>query len=230
MDAFLEHLADLIQTNQWVAPFASFLGGALTASNPCVLAMIPLMIAFVGGYGEGMKWQKSLSISLAFVLGLTVTFTILGIISALLGMLLGDVGSFWTWAVAGVCFIMGLHLLGLFRFELPFANRFQPKQGGVIGAFLLGLLFGLVSTPCATPILAVLIVYIASQGNVAYGAFLLFFYALGHCLLILVAGLSMGIIRDLIESKRFLKGMDILRKGAGVLIIGIGLFFLKNQV
>jgi len=105
----------------------------------------------------------------------------------------------------------------------------HPKQGGVIGSLLLGLLFGLVSTPCATPILAVLIVYIASQGNAAYGTILLFFYALGHCILILIAGLSMGIVRTLMESRGFVKGMGLLRKGAGILIIGIGLFFLKTR-
>jgi cytochrome c biogenesis protein CcdA len=93
---------------------------------------------------------------------------------------------------------------------------------------LLGLLFGVVSSPCATPILAVLLVYIASKGNLAYGGLLLFLYALGHCALILIAGTSMGLAKRLLESKGLNTSLAYLRKGSGVLIILIGLFFIWN--
>jgi cytochrome c biogenesis protein CcdA len=95
-----------------------------------------------------------------------------------------------------------------------------------LGAFLLGLLFGVVSTPCATPILAVLLVHIASKGNLAYGGLLLFLYALGHCALILIAGTSMGLAKRIIESRGFNTGLAYLRKGSGVLIILIGFYFI----
>jgi cytochrome c-type biogenesis protein len=218
----------MILGEPWLAPLAVFFGGARTASNPCVLAMIPLMMAFVGAYRETNGPKKAFAFSLLFVLGLTITFTILGFIAGLMGKLLGDVGSFWPYLIAAVCFIMGLHMLGVWNFSIPVPQTWKPKQGGPLGAFLLGLLFGVISAPCATPILAVLLVYIASKGNLAYGGLLLFFYALGHCALILVAGTSMGLAKRLIESKGMNHGVRYLRKGSGILIILIGLFFIWN--
>jgi len=226
METLLGDIGLLIQTNPWLAPLAVFLGGALTASNPCVLAMIPLMLAFIGAYQGTSGAKKAFSFSVLFVIGLTITFTLLGIIAALMGRLIGDVGRFWPYLVAAVCLVMGLHLLGVWSFDLPLPQSWRPTQGGPWGAFLLGLLFGVVSTPCATPILAVLLVYIASKGNLAYGGLLLFMYALGHCVLILIAGTSMGLAKRIIESKGLNTGLAYLRKGGGVLIILIGFYFI----
>jgi cytochrome c-type biogenesis protein len=230
METLLAELARLVETNLWLAPFASFLGGLLTASNPCVLVMIPLAMSYIGGYGESLNWRHSLVLSLVFVAGLSITFTVLGVIAASLGSLLGDVGSFWAYAVGGICLVMGLHLLGIFNFELPLPNRFKSRKKGVLGALLLGLFFGVVSTPCATPILAVLLVYIASKGNFAYGAFLLFAYALGHSVLIVLAGTSMGMAKGLLESRNLQKASSVLQKTAGVVIILVGLFFLGSSL
>lgn len=229
MESLFGDVSLLIQTNPWMAPLAVFLGGALTASNPCVLAMIPLMMAFVGAYRETSGPGKAFSFSILFVFGLAVTFTGLGFIAGLMGRLLGDVGSFWPYLIAAVCFLMGLHMLGVWNFNLPVLQTWKPKQGGALGAFLLGLLFGVISAPCATPILAVLLVYIASKGNAVYGGLLLFLYALGHCALILAAGTSMGLAKKLLESQGMNRGMAYLRKGSGVLIILIGLFFIWNS-
>jgi len=226
MDTLVGDINLLIQTNPWLAPLAVFLGGALTASNPCVLAMIPLMMAFIGAYQGTSGAKKAFSFSILFVIGLTITFTLLGIVAALMGRLIGDVGRFWPYLVAAVCLVMGLHLLGVWSFDLSLPRSWKPKQGGPWGAFLLGLLFGVVSTPCATPILAVLLVYIASKGNLAYGALLLFLYALGHCVLILIAGTSMGWAKRIIESRGLNTGLAYLRKGGGVLIILIGFYFI----
>jgi cytochrome c-type biogenesis protein len=228
MEALFAGLTRLVEQNVWIAPFASFLGGVLTASNPCVLIMIPLAMAYVGGYGDARNWRYNLSLSLVFVAGLSITFTALGLIAAFMGSLLGDVGSFWPYAVAGVCLVMGLHLLGVFNFELPLPNRFKTQKKGIVGALLLGLLFGVVSTPCATPILACLLVYIAAKGIYAYGALLLFVYALGQGFLIIVAGTSMGMAKGLLESRHLQRAGSWLRKAAGVVIILLGLFYLRN--
>ena len=95
------------------------------------------------------------------------------------------------------------------------------------GALIMGLLFGVVSAPCAAPILVVLLTYLAGTGaSVAYGALLLLTYALGHSVLILIAGTSMGLARKLIESQGFNRATDLLRRGAGLVIIGVGIFFI----
>jgi len=226
MESILGDVSQLIQHNPWLALAAVFIGGITTASNPCVLAMIPLMMSVVAGYKETTGLKKSLIFSLLFIAGLSLTFTVLGLISALMGRMFGDVGRFWKYLVAAVCLFMGIHLLGLFKLNFRTPEFLKLKKGGHIGAFLLGLLFGFVSTPCAVPILAVLLTYVASKGNIAYGGLLLFVYALGHSLLILVAGTSMGAAKRLIESKGVRKANLILQKAAGAIIILVGLYFL----
>jgi cytochrome c-type biogenesis protein len=226
MDSLFGDISALLQSNPWLAVAAVFLGGVTTALNPCVLAMIPLLMSVVAGNRETTSVRRSLVFSLFFVLGLAVTFTALGLVSALLGRMFGDVGGFWKYAVAGVCLLMGLHLIGLVKWNLPVPAGLRVKKKGNIGAFLLGLLFGVVSTPCAVPILAVLLAFVAEKGNVLYGGFLLFVYALGHSALVLIAGTSVGAAKGLLESKGLRKAHAILQKSAGVLIIGIGLYFL----
>lgn len=226
MESLFGDIANLIHHNAWLAVVAVFAGGVTTALNPCVLAMIPLLMSMVAGNRETTTLKRSLVFSLFFVLGLALMFTVLGLVSALMGRMFGDVGSFWKYAVAGVCLVMGLHLLGVLKWSLPVPAGLRVRKQGYVGAFLLGLLFGVVSTPCAVPILAVLLAFVAEKGSVAYGAFLLFVYALGHSALVLVAGTSVGAAKALLESKGLRAAHGAVQKVAGVLIIGIGLYFL----
>jgi cytochrome c-type biogenesis protein len=226
METLFGDISALLQHSPWLAVVAVFLGGVTTALNPCVLAMIPLLMGVVAGNKETTNLRRSLFFSLLFVLGLAVTFTTLGLISALMGRMFGDVGGFWKYLVAGVCLFMGLYLLGVIKWNLPVPSGIQVKKRGYVGALLLGLLFGVVSTPCAVPILAVLLAFVAEKGNVLYGALLLFVYALGHSALVLVAGTSVGAARSLIESKNVRRAHGLLQKVAGVLIMAIGLYFL----
>jgi Thiol:disulfide interchange protein len=225
MESLFGNISQLIQNNPWLAILAVFIGGATTASNPCVLAMIPLLMSVVAGT-EKVTIKKSLVFSGLFVLGLSLTFTTLGLISALMGRMLGDLGAFWKYFVGLVCLVMGLYLLGVLKLNFNLPQPINIKRGGLLGAFLLGLLFGAVSSPCAVPILAVLLAYVGSKGNVVYGALLLLIYALGHSALILVAGTSMGAAKKLIESKGLRQTNEILQKVAGVVIIIIGLMFV----
>lgn len=225
MEGLFGDFSQLLQHNPWLGILAVFVGGVTTASNPCVLAMIPLLMSLVAGT-ETVNIKKSLVFSGLFVLGLSITFSILGLISALMGRMLGDVGAFWKYLVAGVCIVMGLHLLGLFKFHFNIPQLMNLRKGGPVGAFLLGLLFGIVSTPCAVPILAVLLAYVGSRGNIIYGGFLLLVYALGHSALILVAGTSVGAAKKLLESKGLRRTNWALQKVAGVIIILVGAYFL----
>jgi len=225
MPGLFGDISRLIQHNPWLAVLAVFIGGVTTASNPCVLAMIPLLISVVAG-GEATGIKRALGFSALFVLGLSITFAVLGLISALMGRMLGDIGAFWRYLVAAVCLVMGLHLLGILKFNFNLPSPVNVKRGGPLGAFLLGLLFGAVSTPCAVPILAVLLAYVGSRGNVVYGGALLLVYALGHSALILVAGTSMGAAKRLIESRGLRRTNWALQKVAGAIIILVGAYFL----
>ena len=228
LDSFVNNAGQYVQTTPWLALVAVFVGGILTASNPCVLAMIPLMMSFVAGRkDEKTGVLRALGYSFVFVLGLAITFTALGMIAALAGKMYGDVPGIWNWIVAAVCVVMGLHLMGVVTVPIPsLGGSLQPKTRGLLGALVLGLLFGIVSAPCAAPILVVLLTYLSGSGaSVAWGGTLLLVYALGHSVLILIAGASMGAARQLIENKRATRVLDFLRRGAGAAIVLVGVYF-----
>ena len=232
MGGLVENAGAYIQTNPWLALVAVFVGGVLTASNPCVLAMIPLMMSFVAGRGDQQTGVlKAFVFSVLFVVGLVTTFTALGMIAALAGTMYGDVSGVWNWIVAVVCLVMGLHLMGVLKFTIPTPIKVQPKVRGPVGALLLGLLFGIVSAPCAAPILVVLLTYLAGSGaSIPYGGLLLLVYALGHSVLILIAGTSMGLAQKILESKRTTRATDLMRRVAGVVIILVGAFFVYEGI
>lgn len=224
----VDNAGQYIHTSPWLALIAVFAGGLLTASNPCVLAMIPLTMSFVAGGPEARSSvRRAFVFSLIFVLGLGLTFTALGMIAAMAGTLYGDVSGIWNGLVAVVCLVMGLHLMGLITIPIPsLGGHLQPKARGALGALVLGLLFGVVSAPCAAPILVVLLTYLAGSGaSVAWGGTLLLVYALGHSVLILVAGTSMGAARLLIENKKMTRSLELLRRGAGAVVVLVGVYF-----
>jgi cytochrome c-type biogenesis protein len=200
MEPLLNHLSESLSGNPFLAYLGVFLGGILSSSSPCVLATIPLVIGYVGGYSGGDR-RKALLYSLTFILGLSITFTILGAIASFIGGLFGVVGRTWYFIVGGVAIAIGLHLIGLYHWNLIVSVHFQPKQRGILGAFLLGLIFGIVSSPCATPILVLILTFVASRGEVLYGTSLLFVYAIAHCALIFVAGVAAGFAESFIRSK-----------------------------
>lgn len=227
-DSLINNAGSYIHTNPWLALVAIFVGGLLTASNPCVLAMIPLMMSFVAGRREEKtSVLRAFVFSLVFVFGLALTFTALGMIAALAGKMYGNVSGLWNWVVAAVSVAMGLHLMGVFTIPIPsLGGKLQPKTRGLLGALFLGLLFGVVSAPCAAPILVVLLTYLAgSKASVVWGGTLLLVYALGHSVLILIAGTSMGAARQLIENKKATRVLELLRKGAGAAIVLVGVYF-----
>jgi cytochrome c-type biogenesis protein len=220
-----ENLADIVRTNPWLAPLAAFLGGLLTAANPCVIAMVPLMIGYVAGQDSAGKRQvlRSFLLSLTFAVGLTIMFGILFLATWAVSSVFQ--ASWWSYVAAGVCLLMGLHLLGVLRLRIPAPSGVQPKRKGFVGALLLGLLFGLVSLPCAGPVLLALLAIVPVKGA-AYGVTLLVPYSLGHCSLVLVGGTSMGLVQRMADSRGWTRGTDVLRRLAGVLIIGVGLWVL----
>ena len=144
LEAITDSLAGTVQNNPWLGPLAAFAGGLLTAANPCVLAMVPLMVGYVAGQNT-RSVLRSFLLSLAFSIGLTITFAILFMATWAVGSVLRAV--WWTYIAAAVCLLMGLHLLGLLKFQIPAPQGVKPSQRGFIGAILLGMLFGLVSLP-----------------------------------------------------------------------------------
>ncbi len=216
-----------IETNPWLAVLAIFVGGLLTAACRWARALTPPLWGSAGGLTRGVGGGgRSLLLSVVFVVGLSLTFTGLGMFAALAGQLYGDISSVWNWVVVVVCLAMGLHLMEVVQVPIPAVVRFRPRARGVLGALVLGLLFGFVSAPCAAPILVVLLTYLAgANASVPYGGLLLLVYGLGHSVLILVAGTSVGAAQRLIDSRSLNRATGILRRVAGAVIVLVGLYF-----
>jgi len=225
METFLNYLSQSLSGNPFLAYFGVFLGGVLSSSSPCVLATIPLVIGYVGGYSEGDR-RKAFLYSLTFILGLSITFTILGAIASLVGGLFGIISRTWYFIVGGIAIIIGLHLIGLFNWSLPVPVHLQPKQRGILGAFLLGIFFGIVSSPCATPVLALILTFVASKGEVAYGTSLLFVYALGHCALIFLAGTATGFVENFVKSKGISNVTAWGKRIGGSIVVFAGIYLI----
>ena len=224
MQHLLENIQTIVQNNHSLAFLAVFVGGLISAASPCVLAAIPLVIGYVGGYSEGDK-KKAALYSLVFILGLSITFTVLGAAASALGQILSFAGQWLSLGLAVIAVTMGLQLMGLIAIPLPFQKTRQVRSRGLWGAFLLGLLTGTVSSPCATPVLAVILAYVSTQGDVLYGGSLLFTYAVGHCALIFIAGLSIGMTESIVSSKGVKSVTAYSRKLSGALLFSIGLYF-----
>ncbi|MHB8086996.1 MAG: cytochrome c biogenesis CcdA family protein [Anaerolineaceae bacterium] len=216
----------LLQPTSIIGYLLVFLGGIVTSIGPCNVAMIPLIIGYIGGSHEVPK-KKAFGISLVFAIGLAVTFMLLGIIASLLGGLIGGTTHIWYYLVSVVCFVIGLQMLGILNLTLPswFGGlREKVKTKGLLGAFLLGLISGLVASQCATPVLAAILTYVMAQkATLVYGAILLFIYYLGRGVPIVLAGTFTGVLKNL---RTIGKCSEVLEKVSGVVIILVGLYFV----
>ena len=235
VDRIAESLAHLIEKSAILAPLAAFLGGVLTALNPCVLAMIPLMVGLAAGIAgrtaeqaPGARiWPRTLRFSLLFVVGYALELVFLFTVFATAATWLR--ASWWNYVLVAICVVVGLHLLGAFQFR-GFAPRFSTSRaGGMLGALILGFLFGIVSLPCTGPVLLLLIGLVPTSGAATAGT-LLFLYGLGHSLLIVVAGTSVGAAARLVQTRRLQHAARRVRQAAGLLILGSAVWLLMNQV
>lgn len=202
-----------------------FLGGVITSLGPCNVATIPLIVGYVGG-SRNLSRSRSFALSFAFALGLAITFMLLGVGAALIGGLIGASTRWWYYLVAGVCFLIGLQMLGAINISLPtWFGGIREKIGlkGIPGALLLGLVSGLVASQCATPVLAAILTYVMVEGAIVYGATLLFVYALGRGVPVVLAGTFTGALKRM---QAFGRWSDIFEKASGVIIVAVGLYFL----
>lgn len=202
-----------------------FAGGVVTSIGPCNMAMIPLIIGYVGG-SRDLPRGRSFVLSATFATGLAITFMLLGVAVSFVGGLVGAGHQWFYYVVAGVCILIGLQLLGLIHLPMPdflAEQRQRMAWRGAPGALALGLVSGLVSSQCATPVLAAILTYVMAEGAMAYGALLLFVYALGRGVPIVAAGTFTGALKQL---RAFGRWSGALEKVSGVILIAVGLYLV----
>ena len=223
--SFLDNIEQIVAVYPLLAFGAVFLAGVLSSASPCVLATIPLVVGFVGGYADGDRW-KAFRYSLSFILGLSLTFTAFGAAAGLLGTMFGILGGPWYLIAGVIALVMGGQMMGLYEIRLPVRRDFKPKRGGIAGSFLLGLFFGVVSSPCATPVLVVLLTLVAGKGQVLYGIALLFCYAIGHCLLMLFAGTFTGFVEGFVKARGVVNFSLWAKRVSGAVVALVGGWFI----
>lgn len=222
LDKALNMLSVLITENTWIAPGLALFAGIITSITPCSLSTIPLVIAYVGGNSNDTK--KSFKLSLAFALGLAITFTVLGVMASAIGNLMGNAGQGWYIFLGFLMIIMALQVLEVYEFIPSTYLTSKTTQKGYIGAIIAGILTGIFSSPCATPVLVVLLALVASKGSILWGTFLLLMYSVGYTVLVVVVGTSMGAVRKVIQTKKYGKFSSCLKYILGIIIIIIGLY------
>lgn len=214
-----------LQNSSLLAFVLVFLGGILTSLGPCNIATIPLIVGYVGG-SHDLSRSRSFILSLTFAVGLALTFMFLGLAAALIGGLIGAATRWWYYLVAAICFIIGLNMLGVFRLNMPMVfSGLRERVGlkGIPGALALGLVSGLVASQCATPVLVAILTYVMAKGALVYGAALLFVYALGRGVPVVLAGTFTGALKNFQKMGRW---SEVIEKASGVIIIGVGLYFI----
>lgn len=222
INAWLESISTIIGQNMWLAPILALLAGILTSFTPCALSSIPLVIAYVGGTGENPK--KAWRLSLVFALGAAVTFTVLGVTASAMGQLIGT-GAKWWYIVLGVLMVlMALQTWEVLNLIPSTYLTGKNTRRGYAGALITGVLGGLFSSPCATPVLIALLAIAAGEGSILWGAILMLFYGVGHGILAVVAGSSIGMVNKLMKSERYGSLSRVLKIAMGVLILLIGMY------
>lgn len=223
---WLEQIGQAIGRNLWLAPVLALLAGVLTSFTPCALSGIPLVIAYIGGID--VTPGKAVKLSLVFALGSAVVFTALGVAAASVGSLIG-VGAKWWYLVLGALMVlMALQTWGIVNLVPSTYLTGASKRRGYLGALITGMLGGLFSSPCATPVLVALLAIAAGSGSLLRGALLLLLYGVGHGALAVLAGSSVGAVNKLAQSARYgalSRGLKIAL-GAAILLVGLYLFYL----
>ena len=227
IDTWLSQIAEVISDNMWLAPILALLAGVLTSFTPCSLSSVPLIVGYVGGVGE-KNAKKAFAYSAVFSLGTAITFITLGIIATSAGKLMGNSSPVWYIILGVLMVLMALQTWGIYNF-IPSVNLLsKSKRRGFIGAFFAGILGGIFSTPCSTPVLIALLAIVAGNGNLLWGILLMLLYSIGHSTLVVVAGTSVGFVQRISSDEKYgmaSRGLKIIM-GTLILLIGFYMFYL----
>lgn len=183
----------------WTMLALAFVGGVVSSLLPCTLAMMPILIGYIGGYGASSKWLVLRQTGM-FILGVAIVMSVLGVAAGFLGLTFGAWIGRELYTVIGILgIVMGLQILGIFKLQLPNLFHklpaFATESGHWLAPLALGMAFGAASSPCGTPYLTAILSLISHQKSWFLGGTCLFLYAVGQGVLLLLVGLFTGLLR-----------------------------------
>jgi cytochrome c-type biogenesis protein len=232
MQEIFTTLTHAIEGSFVIAFGAAFIWGILSILlSPCHLASIPLIVGFIDSQGR-ISTRRAFLISTLFAVGILITIGVIGIITAVAGRMMGDVGRYGNYFVAVVFFAVGLILLDVISLPWSGPGQVSIKSKGLFAAFILGLVFGIALGPCTfaymAPMLAV--AFRSAAARPVFAAALLLLYGAGHCSVIVMAGTCTELVQQYMNWNEKSKGAIILKKICGVLVIAAGLYLIYSAI
>ncbi|MGZ8441263.1 MAG: cytochrome c biogenesis protein CcdA [Candidatus Deferrimicrobiaceae bacterium] len=228
MGALLSSFQSYLQGGSPLAYAAAFLGGILVSFTPCIYPVLPVTVGYIGSRSGGSR-RRSFLLSAAYAVGMALTYAALGIAAGLSGSVFGEATAHpLSYLLLGnVCILFALSLFDVFHLPIPAmfsrAGASPGKDRGAAGAFVVGLLSGLVVGPCTAPVLGGLLLYVGASGHPLFGATLLFTFALGMGLPVVALGTFAGLLVNLPKAG----GWTVkVQRGFGVLLLLAGEYLL----
>jgi cytochrome c-type biogenesis protein len=228
VEALFTALTRAVEGAPAIALGAAFLWGILSVLlSPCHLSSIPLIVGFIDQQGR-MTTRRAFLISSLFAGGILLTIAAIGAITAAAGRMMGDVGRYGNYVVAGIFFVVGLVLLDVIPMPWSGPGQVGMKRKGLLAAFVLGLIFGVALGPCTFAYMAPMlgVTFKLAADDMAYGVLLLAVYGVGHCSVIVLAGTSTGWVQKYLNWNEKSKGAVILKRICGVLVLAGGVYLI----
>ncbi len=229
LDALFLNVNAWMSSSSTIAYIGCFAWGMVSVMfSPCHLASIPLIVAYVAGQEAAVNPKRAGLYAGAFTSGLFATIALVGIICAGLGRMLGDLGPWWQVPVGAILIWVALGMLGVQACTVSGSMLYRLNLRGVHGAFGLGLAYGILSGSCTFGFIAPILAVVTVQQKWAAGSLMMILFALGHCLPIVIAGSSVAMVRKLTENHAWQDAGNWFRKGAGVVVGLMGLYFMAR--
>lgn len=203
-----------------------FTAGLITSLGPCSLSLLPITVAYLAGFQSN---QRPFIRSASFCGGIIISLTILGCLSGFLGKIFGQIPWFLPKLVAFFAVLMGLNLLGVVKIPIPQGPNpevWRERVPSSLAPMAAGLAFGLASSPCTTPVLAVLLAWIATSGNPLIGILFLSFFSLGQVTPLLIAGTAAASVQRILSIRPLVQWIPPM---SGSILISIGLLTLLSE-
>ena len=221
-------LNNLLTTNYLLSFVTIFIAGIVSSFSPCTLSVLPLIIGYVSN--KDNKNNSSLKYSIFFSLGIIITYTIIGVISVLVGNIFLKLGNVWYIILSIILIFTSLYFFGVIKPKNENACKIPKFKKNALMAFFIGILGGIFATPCSTPVLLFITTLISTTGNILYGSLLMFVYSLGLVVILIIAGTSVGVINSMVNSEKYKKIGNIFKIILGIVSLILALYMIYNIV
>jgi cytochrome c-type biogenesis protein len=210
-------------SNPWLLIAFAFGGGLLASISPCILALLPVNLSYIGTLNVKSRWEACWNAT-GFVLGVVTILSLFGLFSSVAGAIMVEWRGYINLAVGMLIILMGLSISGLVHLPLPQVQLSLPPVAGTYGV---GLTFALVSSPCASPVLFAVLAAAAATGSPLWSVLTMVAYALGYTAIIFATSLFAGLIK---LTRRILVNSELVMRSGGLALVLMGGYYVVSGI